>query len=141
MRNRTVNIIFVVGSSTPSSNKKLFEENLNYGDILQINISESYKSLVLKSLSFFDWALTKRSFRLIVKSDADSYCNFSSIFRGLESLGKLEDVSSVSTIYGTLFKNISSKMSGFKKAPNSFCCRDDIFPDFTTGNISFLIIK
>ena len=97
-------IIFILGLSNDTNNSKLLQEQKVYGDLLQLNVQENWKRLVLKSLGFLDWAASHVNSSFVAKADVDSFLNISSILLGLESIGDPDKLSNIPTIYGSLVK-------------------------------------
>lgn len=112
---------------------ELLEEQKIHDDLLQINILESSKHMVIKSLGFLEWAVSNGNFLFIAKAEVDSFLNISSVLQGLESIGKPDEFASIPTIYGTLVKDIFAPGWGFWHIPATFCCKNNMFPDYHSG--------
>ena len=124
-----------MGLTNDNNNSKLLQEQNLYGDLLQFNVQENWKRLVLKSLSFLDWAASHVNSPFIAKADVDSYLNISSILLGLESLGDSNKLSIIPTIYGSLMKEVFSRGWGHFRMPVTMCCKKDIFPAYHSGGV------
>ena len=122
-----------MGLTNDNNNSKLLQEQNIYGDLLQFNVQENWKRLVLKSLGFLDWAASRVNSSFIAKADVDSYLNISSILFGLESLGDSNKLSNIPTIYGSLIKEVFSRGWGHWRIPATVCCKKDIFPYYHSG--------
>lgn len=130
-------LVFILGLLNDSNklqreNKLLREQNV-HGDLLQINVMESWNLLVLKSLRFLEWAAFRVNSSFIFKADVDSFLNISSILQGLESIGNPDELSSISASYGSLVKEVLSYGWGYWRMPATICCKKDIFPDYHSG--------
>lgn len=126
-------IIFILGLSNDTNNSKLLQEQKVYGDLLQLNVQENWKRLVLKSLGFLDWAASHVNSSFVAKADVDSFLNISSILLGLESIGDPDKLSNIPTIYGSLVKEVVSWGWGHWRIPATVCCKKDMFPDYHSG--------
>ncbi len=61
------------------------KENQEFGDILQFEVKEEYVNIVLKVLSFIEWATTFcYNAKYIAKLDTDTFTNFSSLVKAVE---------------------------------------------------------
>lgn len=129
-------MVFILGVSKNQNDRnyvKILEEQKVHNDLLQLNVQDSRKHLVLKSLGFFDWADSRGNFSFVAKADVDSFLNISSILQGLHSIGNPDELSNIPTIYGSLVKGVYSRGWGHWKMPATFCCKKDIFPDYHSG--------
>ena len=78
-RNNTaiVRHVFVFGtSSNTSDNKAIFEESMNYGDIVQQDFLDTYANLTLKTMAALKW-VTKHctDAKYVLKTDDDMWVN------------------------------------------------------------------
>lgn len=112
-----IQLIFLVGSLPFDKNKKrkkvqslLFQESMNYQDIVQVDVTDSYEKLTLKSVSLLYWALTRcPGAQLVLKCDDDTYINFETLS---ELLGE-EQFAYTNRIYGVgVFDNKPQRHPG-----------------------------
>ena len=87
MKKITIAFVFVIGDNPPKFNFKLEQEFKIFKDILQVDISDTYKNLTLKMQFAFHWAVSHcNHFDYVIKIDDDVYLNmhrFSDFILGL----------------------------------------------------------
>jgi len=161
-------VIFILGkSSNIGEILSVRNESEKYGDILELSVGEGWGKIVLKTVSFIDWAAEFcPQFRFLAKFDTDTFPHLPSIFRALDSfylkqeLSKLNSNHSLSPsvlpvnlsgegdfplrlsafplMFGWIFR---PKHSGPRKnqIPLSKCCGPDVYPEYLSGGTSLII--
>ena len=73
-----VQVVFLVGlSSASDETQRLVNESSLHGDLVQVNVIDSYSNLTLKSVALLHWTHTHcQSAKWILKCDDDLYVNF-----------------------------------------------------------------
>ena len=118
LNNPRVRHFFVVGSKHASSAtlKDLEEENSIYGDLIFLNIEDSYSSLTDKLLAAFQWLHSNISFHFVLKCDDDSFVRIAGLLKELKQQPQ-------QLLYWGFFKGGSTVfMSGKWKETNWFLC-------------------
>ena len=139
-------------------------ESKIFGDILELSQEEGWNTIVLKVVSFIDWAAEFcPQFRFLAKFDTDTFPHLPSIFRALDSFylkqelsmmnsnhslspsllpvnlsGKAEfpfQLSEYPLMFGSMFAPSPSEY--LKEIPLSKCCGSNIYPEYFSGGTDF----
>ncbi|KAG8175591.1 hypothetical protein JTE90_013410 [Oedothorax gibbosus] len=69
-------------------NKRLRMEMEDFGDIVVVDVVDTYRSLPAKLLKFYQWLASSYKFLYVMKTDDDSVINVSQILQKLQEKGK-----------------------------------------------------
>lgn len=86
---------------------------------LSLDVPEGWKNIVMKTIGFLDWTASGDRWQFIAKADMDSIWNFISILIGLRSLGNLEEISNIPSIFGFPISNLHTGIYVVGKAQNT----------------------
>lgn len=93
-------LVFLIGSPSTENRfvkKRLEKERLEHGDLVQVNVVDTYTNLTLKSIALLHWTHTHcPEAELVLKCDDDNYINVNVL---MEILPSMNDTRS---IYGTV---------------------------------------
>ena len=78
-----IQIIFLIGSPPSEDNaikEQVAKENDQFGDLVQVNVIDTYANLTLKSVAMLHWAKTRcPGAELVFKCDDDNYVNWNAL--------------------------------------------------------------
>lgn len=96
---------FIVGRSTNQSiEKRLKEESFQYGDLIQVDITDNYYNLTLKVAGFLNWIyINCGKVDFVLKADDDVYVNVRNL---ATMLSTLPDPGLHQNIYGTKMQEL-----------------------------------
>lgn len=87
-KSRWLYVIFLIGSLVNEDEEDqdtqilIQQESTTHGDLVQVNVIDSYKNLTLKSVAMLHWAHTNcASAQLVIKCDDDNYVNYEALAR------------------------------------------------------------
>jgi hypothetical protein len=128
---RDVRVAFVVGSSDDTKiDRKVADESLLYGDVIQFSFVDSYNNLTSKVLSMLQWASKYcGATKFLLKTDDDMFINVPVL---LNFLRARENVTNV--IYGRMaakWKPARSKKSKWFVTTSEY--KNKFYPNFVTG--------
>ncbi|ESO09982.1 hypothetical protein HELRODRAFT_123705, partial [Helobdella robusta] len=88
--NHSMALFFVFGKyKDESKNDGIYEENLEFGDIVQGNFVDSYKNMTLKSLLDFKFIIEFCSMaKFLIKSDDDMFINLPFLLNEMDEMPK-----------------------------------------------------
>lgn len=101
IRNRQISVVFICGDLKNSeSQKTIAEESHQFGDIIQGNYPDSYRSISYFHLSGIYWAITKCSkAQYIMKADDDTFVNLMYILPELDKFDNSKNFMYCDPIY------------------------------------------
>lgn len=76
---------FLLGAPKPDQVATLEAEQAEHGDLLQVNVPESYETLFPKVVAAWRWASSTHEFSFWMHADDDSYIRFDLLLRWLDS--------------------------------------------------------
>ncbi len=161
-------MIFILGkSSNIGEILSVRNESEKYGDILELSVGEGWGKIVLKTVSFIDWAAEFcPQFRFLAKFDTDTFPHLPSIFRALDSFYLKQELSKLNSNYSKSTSLLTVNLSGegeflFRlseftlmfgwiyrpkhselqknQIPLSKCCGPDIYPEYLSGGNHLII--
>ena len=110
-------------------NMRIKHEVILHRDILQLNITDRYAHLTIKSLSGLLWiAKHCPQSSYMIKCDDDSYLNMKNIIKYLVLLN-----SNTERIHGFVYRHPRVMRTGLWAVPKEVCTKD-YYPDYCSGN-------
>ncbi|KAF5898783.1 UDP-GalNAc:beta-1,3-N-acetylgalactosaminyltransferase 2, partial [Clarias magur] len=73
----------VHGASLREEEKSLQEESHKYGDIIFVDVVDTYRTVPYKLLYFYKWAVRNADFSLLLKTDDDCYINVDEVLMNI----------------------------------------------------------
>jgi len=131
-------IIFMIGKSEDQNFEKLLrKENSVFGDILQSDVSDSYRSLPEKVLSGFKFISTQKDIKTdyIVTTDDDCYVSLPQFYEVFKNKSKMNNIH-CGFSYGEAEKPLRDKSSKYYISREIYS--SDFFPPFCHGGMVVL---
>ena len=127
---RQVFVVFVVGKCRcKDDNRRINREMLLNRDIVQLNITDEYDHLTMKSLSGLSWLLKHcPQSSYMIKCDDDSFLNVKYIMKYLSLL-----TSNTERIHGFVYRHPRVMRTGLWAVPKEVHTKD-YYPDYCSGN-------
>jgi hypothetical protein len=106
-----IEIIFLVGTTlfeNQTIQDRLQKENVEYKDLVQVNVVDSYANLTLKSIALLHWAHGHcPGAQLVFKCDDDNYINWNVLSKILPNLNDTRSIygTPVPTLYAERWKS------------------------------------
>jgi len=106
-----IQIIFLVGANLREDKiiqERLQKENVEYEDLVQVNVVDSYANLTLKSIALLHWAHSHcPGAQLVLKCDDDNYINWNVLSKILPNLNDTRSIygTPVPTLYAERWKS------------------------------------
>ncbi|XP_070531793.1 uncharacterized protein [Ptychodera flava] len=129
-------LFFVAMPENAKTQAALREEDQTYGDIIQVNFIDSYKFLVLKTLSIFLWASEFcRSADYLVKVDDDVFLHYGNLIEVLQHAPRTNFYMGDVRAYNFPYRSIDSEWFTPAEA-----WPDKPYPIFTIGMVYIISI-
>lgn len=128
---RNIGIVFMLGSTNNNTTEtKLNDEQILYGDIVRGQFIDSYTNLTLKSVSTLEWVDTYcPKAKFFLKTDDDMFINVDRLISFIKQRSKEKK-----SIYGRLakkWKPVRNNMNKYYVSKSQY--KLAYYPDFCTG--------